>query len=180
MTLERKEFQSLLFRTAFCLMACDGHIDEREVNEIKLMNRASAFFKGIDLSDELERLLVSLKNKGKHIVDELFDVLSKSEITIVQELLILEVAFRIVHADEKVDENEIKFLRFLRSKLKLHDEIILDRFGVVEYLFDKDYSKDIVKSETRSDLISTISIPELSELKTVDFSSFKNEGNIQN
>ena len=44
MTLERKEFQRLLFRTAFCLMACDGHIDSREVNEIKSMNKSSAFF----------------------------------------------------------------------------------------------------------------------------------------
>ena len=52
--LERHEFQRLLFRTAFCLMACDGHIDEREINEIKKMNKSSAYFQGIDLSDELE------------------------------------------------------------------------------------------------------------------------------
>ena len=175
MTLERPDFQRLLFRTAFCLMACDGHIDEREVNEIKLMNKSSAYFNGIDLTDELEGLLADLKARGKHIVDELFDTLAKLDIGMVQELLILEVAFRLIHADEKVDENEIKFLRFLRSKLKVHDEVIRDRFGVVEYLFDKDYSQDIVKSETHDDLFASMAIPEFKDLATFDFSKFTNE-----
>lgn len=175
MTLERPEFQRLLFRTAFCLMACDGHIDKREVNEIKLMNKSSAYFNGIDLSGELEELLSDLKARGKQIVEELFDTLAKLDIGMVQELLILEVAFRLVHADEKVDENEIKFLRFLRSKLKVHDEIIRDRFGVVEYLFDKDYSQDIVKSKTHDDLLASIAIPEFKDLATVDFSKLTNE-----
>lgn len=175
MTLDRPDFQRLLFRTAFCLMACDGHIDEREVNEIKLMNKSSAYFQGIDLSDELEELLASLKARGKHIVDELLDTLEKLDTSMVQELLILEVSFRLVHADEKVDENEIKFLRLLRSKLKLHDEVIRDRFGVIEYLFDKDYSQDIIKSQTHDDLFASIAIPEFKDLATVDFSKFTNE-----
>jgi hypothetical protein len=175
MTVERKDFQRLLFRTAFCLMACDGHIDNREVNEIKFMNNSSAYFRGIDLSEELEELLVDLKAKGKIIVDELFETITELNISTVQELLLLEVAFRLVNADEKVDENEIKFLRFLRSKLKVHDEVIRDRFGVVEYLFDKDYSHDIVKSETHDDLFASIVIPEFKDFEKVDFSKFKND-----
>jgi hypothetical protein len=173
--LERHEFQRILFRTAFCLMACDGHIDEREINEIKKMNKSSAYFHGIDLSDELEVLLNDFKERGKHIVDELFEMLESLEISTVQELVILEISFRLIHADEKVDENEIKFLRFLRSKLKIHDEIIRDRFGVVEYLFDKDYSKDIIKSATHDDMFASIAIPDFKDLVTVDFSKLTNE-----
>ena len=173
--LERHEFQRLLFRTAFCLMACDGHIDEREINEIKKMNKSSAYFQGIDLSDELEVLLNDFKERGKHIVDELFDTLESLEISTVQELVILEISFRLIHADEKVDENEIKFLRFLRSKLKIHDEIIRDRFGVVEYLFDKDYSQDIIKSATHDDIFASLSIPDFKDLVTVEASQFTNE-----
>ena len=175
MTLQRRDFQRLLFRTAFCLMACDGDIDEREVNEIKLMNKSSAYFNGIDLTDELEELLSDLKESGEHIVDELINTLAKLDLGVVQELLILEVSFRLVHADEKVDENEKKFVRFLRSKLKVHDEVIRDRFGVVEYLFDKDYSQDIVKLETYEDFFASIAIPEFKDLLTVDFSKLKDE-----
>ncbi len=169
MTLERPDFQRLLFRTAFCLMACDGHIDDREVNEIKLMNNSSAYFRGIDLSGELEELLADLKENGKHIVDELFNSLAELDLSTVQELLILEVSFRLVHADEKVEENEIKFLRFLRSKLKVRDEVIRDRFGVVEYLFDKDYSQEIIKQDAKDDFLEHITLPDFKEIGTFNF-----------
>ena len=175
MTIERPEFQRLLFRTAFCVMACDGECHPDEENEIRLMNKSASYFQGIDLSDELEKLLTEVKARGKHIVDDLFDDLAKLDISTVQELLLLEVSFRIVVADKKVDENEKKFIRLLRSNLKVHDEIIRDRFGVVEYLFDKDYSQDIVKSETHDDLFASIAIPEFKDLVTVDFSKFNNE-----
>lgn len=173
--LQRKEFQRLLFQSTFCLMACDGHIDDREVAEIKKMDKDSVYFQGIDLSNELDGLLADLKEKGKQIVEKLFKSFDNLDLSIVQELLILEVSFRLIHADEKVDENEIKFLRLLRSKLKLHDEIIRDRFGPVEYLFDKDYSKDIVKEKTHNDLFSSIVIPDYKILAEYDFSKLSNE-----
>jgi len=153
-------------------MACDGHIDQREIDEIKLMNKSASYFQGIDLSGELDVLLKDLKEKGKHFVDELIINISLLDLSIIQELLILEVAFRMIYADAKVDENEIKFIRFLRSKLNLQDEIIRDRFGVVEYLFDKDYSKDIEKELVQKDFFSTIAMPEYKDLELVDFSKF--------
>ena len=170
--IDRKEFQKVLFRTAFCVMACDGHIDQREIDEIKLMNKSASYFQGIDLSGELDVLLKDLKEKGKHFVDELIINISLLDLSIIQELLILEVAFRMIYADAKVDENEIKFIRFLRSKLNLQDEIIRDRFGVVEYLFDKDYSKDIEKELVQKDFFSTTAMPEYKDLELVDFSKF--------
>ncbi|MFZ2417788.1 MAG: hypothetical protein WAW22_04655 [Smithellaceae bacterium] len=167
---ERSEFQSFLFRLAFCVMACDGNIDDREVKEIRDMNKSSAYFRGVDLSDELEILLAELETKGKHIVDNLFEKLEKFDISTVQELLILEVAFRMVAADKKHDENEIKFIQYLRSKLKVHDEIIRNRFGAVEYLFDKDYSQEVVRKEMRKDLFDSIAMPEFKDLLAVNFS----------
>ena len=35
MTLERPDFQRLLFRTAFCVMVCDGEPHDKEKDEIK-------------------------------------------------------------------------------------------------------------------------------------------------
>ncbi len=77
MSLQREELQRLLFRTAFCVMACDGHIDEKEVREIKTMNKSSQYFMGLDLDEELQELLSILKDKGKFIVDEFFETISK-------------------------------------------------------------------------------------------------------
>jgi len=171
MTIERSEFQRLLFRTAFCVMACDGNIDEREIREMKSMNKSAAFFQGIDLTNELDLLLTSLRERGKQFVNELIESLNKVDLSTVQELLILEVAFRIVNADEKVDENEINFVKFLRSKLNVYDEIIRDRFGVIEYLFDKEYARDLSKDETREDNFTAIKMPELKDLEAIDFST---------
>jgi len=161
MTAEKQQFQRLLFKVAFCTIACDGHIDEMEIAEMKAMDKAAIYFRDIDLSDELDSLLVTLKEKGKQIIDDLYSYLKATKLNSVQELLILEVAFRLAMANKELEENEIKFIRFLRSHLDLYDEIIRDRFGNVEYLFDKDYSQEIIKRETQSDLLSTISIPEL-------------------
>lgn len=173
MTLEKQQFQHLLFKVAFCTIACDGHIDEMEIKEMKAMDKAAIYFKDIDLSDELDNLLVTLKEKGKHIINDLYAVLKATKLNPVQELLILEVAFRLSMANKEMDENEVKFIRFLRSHLDLHDEIIRDRFGAVEYLFDKDYTKDIVRTAAHEDLLSTITLPEMKKIQTIDFTSLE-------
>jgi uncharacterized tellurite resistance protein B-like protein len=154
-------------------MACDGHIDDKEVNEIKSMNKSSQYFSGIDLTQELEGLLSILKEKGSLIVDELFISISNANLSTVQELLILEVGFRMVNADEKLDENEIRFVRYLRSKLHVHNETIKDRFGFIEYLFDKDYSKDIEKKELHDDLVLSVTLSSISDLQILKLDRLK-------
>lgn len=173
MTLEKQEFQKLLFKVAFCTIACDGKIDEMEINEMKVMNNSAAYFQGIDLTDELNDLVKLLKERGKHIIDELVHQLRTSNLSLIQALMILEVAFRLAYANKEEEENERKFIRFLRSSINIPDQIIRDRFGVVEFLVDKDYSSDIVQLETKDDLISAIKIPEMKELEAIDFSQIK-------
>ena len=34
--MESIEFKKILFKTAFCVMACDGDIDELEIEEMKI------------------------------------------------------------------------------------------------------------------------------------------------
>lgn len=176
MTLDRQNFQKLLFKTAFCLMACDGHIHELEIKELKQMIKSTTYFKGIDLTGEVEELLKDLREKGKPLIDEILEDLHRLNLSSVQELLILEVAFRLVHADNILEENEIKFIRFLRGKLRIHDEIIRDRFGLVEYLFDKDYTNEIVKQEVKKDLMNTFTISKIKDLNGFDLSHFNSSG----
>ena len=39
MKVNKKEFKKILFRTAFCSMACDGTIDDLEINEMKNIDK---------------------------------------------------------------------------------------------------------------------------------------------
>ena len=177
MTIERQEFQKLLFKTSFCLMACDGHIHELEIKELKQMVKNTAYFHGIDLTREVENLLKEFKEKGKYFAEEVLNDLHRLKLSPVQELLVLEVAFRLVHADEKLDENEIKFIQFLRGKIRIPDELIRDRFGPVEYLFDKDYSNEIVKQETRNSMMDNFALSEINGFRDFNLNELdKNNG----
>lgn len=168
--MERQQFKQILFKTAFCCMACDGKIQPEEVEELKIMDKKTSYFEDVDLSKELEHLVAQFSSKGKKTIEELFQQLKDVELNTVQELLLLEVALRIAYADKEFDPNEENFIRFLRSKLKVHDETILDRFGKVEFLFDKDYKNEITTGEYRTELIDSIVLPQMEELKSIDLS----------
>lgn len=166
--MDKNEFKKILFKVAFCTMACDGHIDDREVEELKVMDKNTSFFEAIDLSGELEQLIKDLENKGTKVIEELFVSLRETKLNPIQELLILEVALRIINADNKHDENEVKFIHLLRSKLELHDETINDRFGELDILYTNEYSKNIVAGKTEIEFADSLKLPEISEIAQVD------------
>jgi hypothetical protein len=166
--MEKDEFKKLLFKVAFCSMACDGHIDEREIDEMKVMDKNTSFFHDIDLSRELSELISELDNKGVQIINDLFKTLKDNILNPIQELIILEVALRIINADDKHDENEIKYIRFLRANLKLHDKEIVDRFGEIDILHMSS-TKNVVKEGNTRDFTKDLTLPEINEIKKISF-----------
>ena len=174
----KTDFNKLLFRTAFCCMTCDGHIDETEIEEIHKMDKNTSYFGEIDVSKELKAMINDLRSIGNRVIENLFSDLRKTKLNMVQELLILEVTLRIIHADEKVDENELRFLKLLRGRLELHDETIIERFGKDVLLFDKDYRSEIEISE--KEYLSGIKLPNLKELDNIDISNLKNQADRSN
>ena len=160
--MEKEIFKKILFKVAFCAMACDGYIDDLEIKELHLIDKKTSYFASIDLSQELEQLINDFKSKGTKVIEDLFKHLRETTLNTIQELLILEVALRIVNADDKHDENEIKFINLLRSKLELHDETINDRFGKLSILRTNEYSKNITIGKIEIEHIETMKIPELS------------------
>ncbi len=170
--MEKDNFKKILFKVAFCTMVCDGYIDNREIEELKLMDNNTSFFAEIDLSDELKQLIEVFKDKGTKVIEELFVSLRETKLNPIQELIVLEVALRIINADDKHDENEVKFIHLLRSKLALHDETISDRFGKLKILHTNEYSRNIISGKTETEFAESVKLPELSELIKVDL---KNE-----
>lgn len=166
--MESIEFKKILFKTAFCVMACDGDIDELEIEEMKKIDSSTSYFNDIDLSNELTSLISSVKSRGKIVVQELFKTLRDNELSMVQELLIIEVALRIINADNKVDENEIKFLNLLRSKLDIANATLIDRFGSIPYLVNMNYDKLNVM-DSQKQFVDLMLFPESTRLKEIDF-----------
>lgn len=172
--MEKETFKKILFKVAFCTMACDGDIDNREIEEIELMGKKANYFIDIDLTDELKKLVLDFNKKGVGIIEKLFDDLSKIEFNPIQELLILEVAIRVIYADKRVDENEIKFFKYLRSKLRVPNEIIAERFGDISDIYDlKIQDKVIDKSSHEIDVV--FKLPEITEIVNIDFNQIKKQ-----
>lgn len=159
-------FKKILFKTAFCCMICDGNIDDNEIAELKKMNTETTYFGNIDLSDDLELLLLDFKQKNVKVINELFNELRELKLNPIQELLLLEVVLRMIYADKRIDDNERRFIRLLRGRLSVYDEILRDRFGNEELLFDNSNKTEIIDSEI--DRFSSIKLPSLTELSKLD------------
>ena len=166
--MEKENLQKLLFKVAFCTMSCDGDIDDREIEEMKLIDTQTSYFANIDLSNELAVLVKNFEAHGVGVIEELFGELKQAELNPIQELLLLEVAIRIIYADKRVDENEVKFFNFLRSYLKVPNEIIHERFGKIDFLESSDYYGNLHRKE--EGFIKTMELPEMIELRQIDFS----------
>jgi stalled ribosome rescue protein Dom34 len=167
MKVNKKDFKKILFRTAFCSMACDGSIDDLEINEMKIIDKSTSYFSKIDLAKELDELIKKINTDGKKVISELFETLRKVNLNIVQELLILEVAMRIIGADNRHEKNEIKFLKLLRSKLDINTEIIIERFGNIPYLNNMNYKKLNANREEHLSFINSVNFPELNQIKDI-------------
>ena len=171
--MNRENFKHLLFNVAFCAMSCDGEIDDREIEELKLIDTKTTYFKDTDLSEELSAMISAIRLKGQRVINDLFTMLMDADLTTVQELLILEVALRIINADEKIEENEKWFFRILRSKLRVHNEIIIDRFGQIGLLFDKDFKTNITDRDKLVEVSYKFELPEFVNLEKIDFDKIK-------
>jgi uncharacterized tellurite resistance protein B-like protein len=163
--METKDFKKILFKTAFCVMACDGSIDDMEIQEMKKIDSNTTYFSDIDLTEELNNLINGLHDKNFKIVKSLFDSLRENTLTLTQELLILEVTMRIINADNIIDANEVRFLNIIRSKLNLGDKIIRERFGKIPYL--KNHNYDEVELN-QSEFINQIEITDTKKLGDID------------
>jgi len=132
--MDRIEFQRVLFKSAVLVMACDGEIHDNEIKEIKLISEKSYYFKDIDFDSELKLLIEEFNENEKKALENYFSQLKASEYSPVQQLQIIEIMLRIIHADNRVDENEMKFIQLTKSLLGVHSEIIVRRFGHVDIL----------------------------------------------
>lgn len=137
----------LLLRTAFSFMTCDGHIDKHEVQAIKGMDKAERLFGDIDIAKELEVMLHKINLKGMDFLKDYFRRIDKAQLEVEQELELLQVAVDVIYADEFVKEEEVKFLRVLRTMLKVSDEVIIQRFPQLakEFMWDDEFTDEYVK-----------------------------------
>ena len=158
------EINKLLFDIACTSIACDGHIDERELDELKRIQKSTPYFKNIDTTGKLNKFIDNFKNNSAELIDNILIELQNSSLNPVQQLLVLEVVLRIVYSDTIIQPNEIEFIKAVRASLTIEDQLIKERFGEIDFLFKTENGSDFGKEEKE----------EVSQLKSIDTSNLEN------
>lgn len=118
-------------------MACDGDIAEKEIIEIKGIVANEIYFMGYDYEEPLKKNIENIKTNGKNAINQYLQEIIANDLNESQELLVIEVILKIMQADDKIEESEIKFLQMVKSKLKTDEQTLIVKFpNHIDYLMD--------------------------------------------
>ena len=171
--METISFDKLLLKTAFCCMASDGNIDNREVALIKAMCENSPLFKDFNFTEEMNSLVGKINTRGKEFISHYFALLSKSELTEKEELTLIDFAIQTINADEQVEYSEIKFFKNIRHRLKVSDENILAVYPDIEQFLEEDIVTESFLEKITSQYLETSELPQF-DLISIDTISIDN------
>ena len=153
--METINFNKLLLKTAFSCMACDGDIDKKEVKLIKRLHKEKKTFGDIDINQEMDNLLIAINKDGHQFLKQYFQELTATTLTEANELEIVKVAIETIKADDKIEYSEIKFFKVIRSKLKIGNQPILDKYPDFEDYLEQDIISDSYLSRLQDDFFDT-------------------------
>lgn len=136
--MEKIEFEKILLQTAFCCLASDGNVDEREISLLKSVFSEKEQYKDLNFDEKINSFIKNYNEKGKQFFTFYFDLLKESNLTEEEELSIINIAIKTIKADELIEYSEIKFFKIIRHNLKISDEKILAVFPDIEQFLEKD------------------------------------------
>jgi uncharacterized tellurite resistance protein B-like protein len=121
------ETNELYLLTAFVCSACDGEIANEEVDLIKTLCGNTELFNGIDVENKLNEYVAKINQDGIKFIKGFLNDLSNSELPDDVQLNIVEIAIKMIEADNQILYSEVKFFKKLRANLTVSDEKILTK-----------------------------------------------------
>jgi uncharacterized tellurite resistance protein B-like protein len=158
-------FDQLLLKTAFCCMASDGHIDQREVELIKSLCEDSTMFESFDFQERINLFITRINSDSKGFIKNYFELLEKGGLTEEEELILIDFAVKTINADEQVEYSEIKFFKNIRHRLKIKDEDILKSFPDIEMYLEDDIVTESYIDTITSQYLDLVEFPVFPEVK---------------
>jgi uncharacterized tellurite resistance protein B-like protein len=161
-------FDKLLLKTAFCCMASDGKIDEREISLIKSICEKSPLFTNFNFQEEINLLIGKINSGGKSFIQYYFDLLKQAQLNEEEELTLIDFAIQTINADEQIEYSEIKFFKNIRHRLKVSDEKILARFPDLEQYLEDDIITDNFLDKITSQYFEISELPQFDLINITD------------
>lgn len=138
--------KNLLIKTAFACMACDGNIDERELECVNKFIQDEEICEPDELTIELNRLVDEFNKGSNEFMTGFFSELKDAGLGRDDQLKIIEYALTIIRADEEIDYREIKFFKVIRSLLPVSYGEIREKFENIEEFLTEDILSDPLRS----------------------------------
>jgi uncharacterized tellurite resistance protein B-like protein len=168
-------FDKLLLKTAFCCMAADGNIDDREISIIKSLCEKSPLFANFNFQEEINLLVGKINTGGKSFIQYYFDLLKEAKLTEQEELTLIDFAIQTINADEQIEYSEIKFFKNIRHRLNVSDEKILAHFPDIELYLEDDLIRDGYLEKITSHFFEISELPQFDSISIVESSQDKQE-----
>ena len=127
-----------MIKTAFCCMASDGHIDDREISIIKTMCANTPLFNNFNFEEEINNLIVKINKDGINFLSYYFDLISNTSLTEKEELMLIDFAINTIKADGIIEYSEIRFFKNIRNRLSLSNDTILTFLPDIEDFLESD------------------------------------------
>jgi uncharacterized tellurite resistance protein B-like protein len=172
--METVSFDKLLLKTAFCCMASDGNIDNREVQLIKKMCESSTHFSSLNFNVEINFLVEKINTRGKEFISYYLDLLDSATLSESEELILINFAIETIKADDQIEYSEIKFFKNIRHRLKISNENILKIYPDIEQFLEEDIVNDLFLDKLKSQFMDTIELPKFELINIVNPSSENN------
>jgi uncharacterized tellurite resistance protein B-like protein len=135
--MKNQEFKDFLFKSAVMVMACDGDIADKEINEIKSIVANEIYFMGYDFEEQLKVNIDNIKTDVKAAINQYLNEIEKNNLNENQEILLVEVLLRVIEADNDVQTSELKFLQMVKAKLKVDEQTLIVKFpNKIDHLLD--------------------------------------------
>ena len=166
--METITFKKILLKTAFCCMAADGNIDNREIALIKSMCDKHPLLANINFQEEINLLIGKINSGGKSFIQDYFNLLKQSELTEEEELTLIDFAIQTINSDEQIEYSEIKFFKNIRHRLKVSNEKILERFPDIEQYLEDDIITDTFLDKITSQYFEISELPKFDLISIVE------------
>lgn len=117
--------QELYLKTIFCCMACDGDIAPEEMEMVKNIAMQFPMLKEVDVQHVLNVYVSEINKNGALFLRMYLNELSEETLTTEEELQIIDMAIKMIEADNRIEYSEVKFFKKIRARLSVSDEHIL-------------------------------------------------------
>jgi len=145
---------TLLLKTAFCCMACDGEIASEEVDLIKAICKGTATLQGGDFETEINQFVTDFNADSKQFLSDFLKTIEQKapNLTEQEELDFIDIAIKVIKADSKIEYSEIKFFKAIRYCFKAEDDKVLLCFSESVEEIELFLGRDIQAATTLEDI----------------------------